>query len=514
MISYSSKNSLIYNEFSDEKRKEYFNFKQKSFLGHIDTFYYMVYPDVTDWNNNEDKQALCIYLSECKNKVSTSLESLSVFPGVSDKLEMKPFFSCGFYCYHVGIKDIFDIFICETVPNENTPSVMVQLRSHSLWLDGVKKSFDFSLNIVEKILDTFSIKIKKVSENRIDYAFHNNYIQDLIHFFPEKYLAEMQVSNFARWGKDGCIRWHKEGCFNANNVESDYFTLGRRKSNNVFFRVYNKSKEVVEMGYKQFFIPMWYEKGLISKYDMYVLERAFKYGTWNSVYKARCEFYYDYGSDLASRQCIHDMICCPDTKMNDFKELAEKYTPEITLVTNIEFQTKRKFYDRLPVDKIKLSENCNYKSYMYNFFEQVPSLVNFLTTDTLRFVNYKGKYKNVRRSDRPVADWWERLRRCKMLELDSNLHIDYYREYQFNLNAERSKYMTLNKIARHSSYLLINKDTDSDSSTIFNDINDYISSLNDNDIEHYYRVRSFDFKIKKQKLEKINDTGVDKENDT
>lgn len=512
MISYNTKNSIIYKEFSSEKQKEYFSFKQKSFIGHIDTFYYTVYADVSDWNENENKKKLCSYLAEIKTAVSMSLEALPVFSDISDKLEMRPFLSFKSYCYHIGMRDNFDIFVCETVPNLKTPSVIVQLRSQSLWLDGVKKSFEYSLNVVEKIFEKYDLKILKVRENRIDYAFHNNYIQDFVNFFPQKNLGRMIVADFKRFGDDGAIRFGNEGSlYGDGKVEVDYFTLGRRKSNNVFFRCYNKCKEVVEMGYKQFFIPIWYDSGLISKYDMYVLERAFKYGTWTSIYKARCEFYYDYGFDLAVRQGIYDMLCCPDVKMVDYKKIAEQYTPEITLITNVEFQTKRKFYDRLPVDKIKLTENEDYKSYMYSFFKQVPSLVNFLTTDTLRFVNYKGKYKTVRRSDRPVADWWERLRRCKMLELDSSLHIDYYREYQFNLDSIRSKYMTLNKIARHSSYMLVNSGMDSDSTSLVNDFNDYLASLNDNDIERYYKVRAAAFKDKKRVLEKMEE---DEQNDT
>lgn len=500
MIAYNVKNSVVFNEFSDKKQKEWFDFKQKNFLGHIDTFYYTLYVDA-DWNENENKIKLCNYLRDKKTFAEISKESVSVFENISDKMIMHPYFSAGFYKYHIGIKNKFDVFIAETVPNVNTPSFIVQLRSQALWLDGVRASFNESVEIIEAILKSYNLKIKQVRENRVDYAFHNNYIQDFIHFFPEKYLGEMIVANFSGFGEDGSIRFHKEGMFRNSSVEIDYFTLGRRKSNNVFFRVYNKSKEVVEMGYKQFFIPMWFDKGLISKYDMYVLERAFKYGTWSARYKARCEFYYDYGSDLAVRQNIYDMLCCPDTKMSDYKKIAEQYTPDITLVTNVEFQTKRKFYDRLPVDLIKLSNDENFRSYMYDFLEQVPSLINFLTNETLRFVNYKGKFKTVRRSDRPVADWWERLRRCRQLELDSNLHIDYYRKYQLTLDIERSKYMTLNKIARHSAYYGLNRDDDN--ATFYDDLCDYLSSLNDNDLIRYYNLRRSDLKDKKQKFEKI-----------
>ena len=59
--------------------------------------------------------------------------------------------------------------------------------------------------------------------------------------------------------------------FYQGEITNEYLALGNRKSNNIFFRSYNKTREVCEMKYKDFFFDIWKENGLISEYDYYCL---------------------------------------------------------------------------------------------------------------------------------------------------------------------------------------------------------------------------------------------------
>jgi hypothetical protein len=469
------KNTKICRENGEEFFNEWFSYKPKTFISHIDTLYFTVFVDCTDWNEDERKLQLIEVLRKNKEAAERDRVAKPIFIDDFDGLETQPFMGFMFYKYHLGIKDKFDIFVAETQINKNTPAVFIQLRSQSLWLDGVRGSFDTACDCVDKILSKFGLSIMKVQEKRIDSACHTNYIKDLINFVPENNLKDMQVSNFARW--------HKEGQFFGDVVFCDYVTLGRRKSNNVFFRVYDKCQEVIEMGYKQFFIPIWFDNGLISKFDEFLLRRAFVYGSYVSKDKARCEFYAQYGQDVGLKLEIMDAVNSPDAPVEWFTKTAKGLVPDLTTVCNVEFQTKRKFYERL---QIPVVVDClTYKQRIYNLFTQMSELVRFITNDTIRFIKYKGVYENIPRKNCPYADWWSRLRSTKFIEFNDEFLVDYYREEQINLDTERQKRMTINKIASMSAYKKYNVVYEYDINT---DVDDFLSELNDNDIQLYYAV--------------------------
>lgn len=489
------KNTRICKEKDENFCDEWFKYTRASFISHVDTLYFMVKPKCADWREDERKQKLFKVLQQKSDAANASHERVPIFTDVYGGLEVEPFMGLKMYSFNFALADSFNVFICEFPPNDKTPPVMVQLRSQTLWINGLRKSFDTACECVEKVFGHFDIEIEDITENRIDYAFHTNYIQDFMSYFPEKKLKEMQISNFERW--------HKEGYFYQDDVGCDYFTLGRRKSNNVFFRVYNKTQEVIEKGYKQFFIAMWLEQGIISKFDEFVLSRAFNYGTYFSKDKARCEFYYRYGNDFEIKREIMSKLSSPETPAGWFTDRAKGLVPDITMICNVEFQTKRKFYDRLTIPDVTGGETCRKR--MYSLFEQLHPLIQFLTHDTVRFIKYKGKYANVPRLECPDADWWNRLRKTKPLEYTDEWVIDYFREYQYKLDKERQKQMSINKMARMAAY--DKSDGDGDSAlTILNDTMEFLSSLNDNDIRKYFKVRNSAVKDLKRKGGVRNET--------
>lgn len=494
----------IYNEMSSENQEKWFSFKSKKFLSHIDTFYYTIYPDSSCWSEDPRKDSLITVLSAASATASRSDELLcSVFEDIFSGLVCSAGMRFNMYSYHFSLKDAFDVFIADYTPNKDTPPIFVQLRSNGLWLRGVKNLFDLSLDCVSLILKSFGISIVNVVENRIDYAFHTNYIQDPLRFFPDSDLKDMQVSQFKRW--------HKEGDFFADDIRCDYFTLGRRKSNNVFFRVYNKTKEVIEMGYKQFFIPIWYDWGLISSFDRYVLENTFMYGNYNSKERARCKFYLVHGLDPSIRRRIEIMMSNPDTPFSEYKALADQLVPDINIVCNIEFQCKRKFFYNLHKSIPDLRCTDDYKDHLYSLLEQSKSITLYLSYDIIRFVQYKDK--EVARSLRPMSDWWIRLRRAKFFELPDDDFAEYCFSYQNNLDLQRIKQNTIKAVARASSYYCTSDD-DLNLNSFVEDFQDFCGGMNDNDIIRYYQIKNVayrDIERKKMNLEPSELKKKDKE---
>jgi len=478
------KTTRIFEERKEDETfcAEWFAFKQKKFISHIDTLYFMVKPKCENWRDDERKKKLFSVLQECDAAARETGKPVPVFGDIYAGLEVEPFMGIKMYSYNFALVDSFNVFLCEHPPTDKTTPIFIQIRSQSLWLDGLRKSFDKACDCIERVLKHFGLETEELTENRIDYAFHTNYIQDMMHYFPEDKLKEMQVSNFERW--------HKEGCFYEDMSDCDYFTLGRRKSNNVFFRVYNKTKEVIELGYKQFFIAIWLKEGLISKFDEFVLSNAFVKGEYFSKDKARCEFYCQYGEDYGIKREIAAKLNDPETPLGWFTKRAKGLVPDITLVCNVEFQTKRKFYDRLGKSIPCLSEEPTFRRRMYSIFEQMHAFVQFLTHDTIRFLKYKGKYAEVPRIKRPNADWWDRLRATKPLEYSDEWIVDYFRSYQISLDAERMKLLTVSKVARNSVY-----DSSADimkvcgKEDVGDDLTAFLSGLNDNDIKKYAEFR-------------------------
>jgi hypothetical protein len=490
----SIKNTKIASEFSDEQFNEWFYYKPKKFINHIDTLYFSVFVDTSDWVNDDRKTPLIDYLRQMKNDSRADEEPKSVFTDIMEGLEI--YYKRSFVAYDlcISLANCFDIFICEVTPNTGTNQINVQLRSDTLWLDGVKNSFDVACDVVSKILAKYDMQILKVQENRIDYAFHTNYIQDFLNFFPERNLRKMQISNF-EWAT-------KRYCFEDDCVLSDYFTLGSRASKNVFFRCYNKSKEVIQMGHKAFFFQIWHDNDMISNFDKYIMEKAFIFHNYNYKDKARCEFYLEYGSDFSLKRKIQKMLDDNDTTLLSYKKMADGLVPDLTLICNLEFQTKRDYYYRLKIPDV-LPDDTSYKKRVYNLFEQVPCLIDRLTSQTLRFVKYKGKYSEMIRYKRPNAEWWDRLRKSKSFEFSSNLSIDYVRNYENNLNEQLQTLLAINSLASKSAFRYVNSmNKYKDFIGCDADLQDFYSYINDNDFysKRYYKKRA----SKLKELEKHN----------
>lgn len=493
MITYNVKKSKIFNEFTEADNFNWFDRTREKYIHNIDTFYYVVYLK-NNYNECENVKNFLGYLDLKKNESLETFEDV-ILHEISTDLTISSL-SFGMYHYSIEKKDKYIIFFSKKKATDNTPEVLVQIRSEFLWLFGEHDAIHESYSDLTLILSDYDIFIDRVVENRIDYAYHTNYIQDPLNFFKEEDLNKMQVSRFTRW--------QKQGRFVGDEiVECDYFSLGRRKSNNTFLRIYNKTQEVINLNYKQFFIKIWLFNKLINRFDYYVLEKCFENGSYNYVDKARLEFYFEYGQDSSIKEKINKYINNNDNE--NIRILADLLVPDLTVVTNIEIQTKRKFYATM--DKsISLLNSVTSK---YNQLDRVFKIIDnkdifhkFITHDVIRFVDYKS---HTRKKNCETAGWWKRLQNINLYNAISDDNRELIRLYQNNLDVKLAKKKVLNSLSTLSIYM-----NNSNDNSITSDIVDFMSYLNETDIQKSIEYKRKKSAMLKNRLENLESLGIDK----
>jgi len=500
------KRSEIFAELETEQNKQFFDRLDKKFLHNIDSFYYVIKVK-NDWNYDLNCRLFVNFLEGYRVDTKRSYEPVVMFQNddkfkdLSTKWLMNGI-SFGKYEYDMGIPDKFHAFVMNRSLNADTAEIWVQIRSQYLWLDGEYKAVEESIKEIKAVLDVFGIEIEKITENRIDYAYHTNIIQDPTNFFQSKNFNKMQKSRFGRWSLEGSFRGQFE-------TDTDYFTLGRKKSNNLFFRVYDKTKEVIEQQYKQFFIQLWYMEKMISYFDFYCIEKAFLH-TGKNNYKyleiARLEFYLEHGKNENNKSEILDLITAKSKDYEAIEKLADTLVPRVTKIMNIEIETKRKFYRSMDESVNNLlqlrSENVpDYAKQIYLKLDNKQVFHDHLVCNNLkqegiiRFLDYKAKNKFgnpwTDKAKFPTADWWKRLQTTKVnrrFKVDS---VKLMRQYQQTLSATIMKKKITNAISTYSLYIH-GEDVRNDT---YDDIMDYMSTLNETDVE-----KAIEYKRKKMTL--------------
>ena len=86
---------------------------------------------------NEGINSLLEYLNEQRDVLMQTKEPL----WVDEVLGMLYTFGAfKIYKHRITVNDFFDIFICENIPNNNTPRIHIQLRAIALWERGEKET--------------------------------------------------------------------------------------------------------------------------------------------------------------------------------------------------------------------------------------------------------------------------------------------------------------------------------------------------------------------------------------
>lgn len=464
----------LYKELDKELSKDLFNYSEKKYKHNVDSLYYTV--SIKD-DSNDNKDILCLLnrLKDLKEKIKKDKS----YPNDFEGLELKLGSYAMIYNYRLHSPDRFDIFISDYKPNKETPRIVVQIRSMALWIENFKDIVEDTFNQLKSILDGYDIEILRVMENRIDYAYHTNAIQNPYKMFNDGNLKSSLKTNLKIYSKVGEIQ--------GQEITIDYFSLGQRKSNNVFVRFYNKTREVIEMNYKAFFIAYWYENKMISSYDKYCLEYAYKEKNYNAIDKARLLFYLEHGKDDAIKDKINKFIKDQSKSYLDMKEFADTICPKVTLILNIEYETKRKFYyysDNVINGFDYTFDDVPSLARIFKIYENRNIFLNYLTSETASFIDKKkDDYKA----------FWKRLRGLK-IENCNNCDMEYIRDYSKEIDTDKIKKRLINTIGTLAVYN-DNKDTN-----FIDDFSTVLSSINDNDIKNDYMFINSDG----EKLEDIH----------
>lgn len=404
------------------------------------------------------------------------------------------------FSYVLTDNKFFDIMIARSLRNNVTPRVQIQLRAIGLWSCGAE---GLILKSYEKLVDFLSLfgfspdDICMVTENRLDYCYHTNIFKNLDDFLSDRHCAAHVKTTLRQYSVIGRVG-SRDGFKSSHCM--DYVSYGCRKSNHVFVRIYDKTREVIEMGYKGLFYDIWFENGVISFYDKWCYDFVYNAGVTNYDYlgAARLYFYLEFGQNDAVKKEINALLSDKNATNVGFKALADKYTPDLTTVINIEYQTKRGFYSLCDdqIDnffKVKNNENPRVLDRLFKIVDNRRVFLDALTSQTFSFR---------REGSDDYLWWWERLRNTKIDCLKKKCVME--RKYTRDIN----KGGIFNKIISSVSSLAALNERDD---TFFNDdfkaVMDDFSSLNDNDKQRFlndYRRK----KYKKSFIYKSNEKSV------
>ena len=484
-------NAEIFKEMSKEDKINWFDLKEKKFLHTIDTFYYSIKLNNDFTSSSEDPA--CLNLREYFKKAKSALiygDDVVTFycPGLESNLLVKSGCFDKFYNIHLQSPKLFDIFIAEIVPpgpdgDSCTSEIVVQIRSELLWQYGVTKSFEYTYDYAKKICDYFKLSINHVKENRTDFCWHSNYLQNPEKYFLPDRMANMYVSLLGRKKKDRGTRMQYMYMFHPDGTyENDYIAIGNR-GDKCFLRVYNKTKEVVQEAYKGWFLKEWLLNGLISRYDFYVLERCYKEnGNWAYMAKARLEWYLEYGKKEFYKKDIRAILDGVVTPAPDsIQKLADKLTPKVTIITNVEFQVMRKFTKTIELKPLKDNSEKGVCKKVYDFLDMRYLLTEYLTHDEFRLINRTEENKS--RCD--YNAFWKALRAAKLIDVKKTPEeIKLSRDYTRNLDATVVRKRALSASISYSLYV-----NGLNELSPLEDAADLFCILNDNDIEYMNRVK-------------------------
>lgn len=482
MISDKVKQSPVCSEFSPEEQIRFFDLSRCKVTSHVDTLYYMV----TLFNDsNEPKEELVSLLEELRRlKQQKALDySADVeFFGLS---VLNTRFVHYEYC--LQLNECFDIFIASFLPNNRTPRIVVQLRTRSLVLDGTMGAVCKSFRYLKEILDSYGLDVGEVKENRIDYAYHTNIMQNPYRYFDDRRLQTKFKSKLRL-------------CTTVKNIgkkmELSYISFGDRRSNSVFVRVYNKSREVVEKNYKSFFLDVWLENKLINQYDYYVYSRAYSCGSYvTGILIGRIDWYLEYGhNEVIKKELskVKESCYVKSDNTDQLRKIVDSYLPPVTLIMNIEYQTKRKFYHdcdkyieqyNLAHDELKQGYPDWVKWYedplarLKILYGLRSEFLDYLTTETLCFVDNKGT------DDEKLAYWWQRIHDVMIDEREKQLRfLPLFRSHSRMTDFQKAKRKALSSIAYLS---LLNQGSLACDKTFAEDVSDVLCVLNDNDMHDW-----------------------------
>ena len=155
--------------------------------------------------------------------------------------------------------------------------------------------------------------------------------------------------------------------------------------------MYLKTKEVIEQGYKPWFINEWFFNQMISRYDYYVLSNLYELRNWKYLDIVRLQYYAEYGSNVFYKdkcnEYINELSKTGTVNFDSVGKLADLLTPRITIIMNVEFQTTRKGTKSYCLIKHERNKKYGVCKRIYDYLDNRRMITDYLTHDTLRLVD-------------------------------------------------------------------------------------------------------------------------------
>ena len=472
-ITVSIQRTAFYQELTKEKQEEYLSLTRSKFLPTVDNLYFSVFILNDDKSITADSPMASL-LKELEMKKDEALKKHEPVPFSNGLLMAVKSYS--FYRFCLSEPDLYDIFICNSLPNDDTPRIVIQLRALGLWTRGIEDIMMEAYKKVAALLDGYGLLIEKCRESRIDYCYHTNAISSPNMIFKEKNGFVKHLHTNLQHSTNHADLEHVEM---GTIFHKDYTCFGKKESNNVRARIYDKVKEVIEMGYKDFFFKIWHDNGLISYYDKWCMEYAFPYRNVDYLAKASLAFYVEHLLDGEFYEEYEKALKSKNTTMAEFKRLAGEWMPSITSVINIEYETKRKFYyysDKY-IEKFK-HESRNIPRQLnriYKILDNRSVFLDYLTSKTLSFHKGKDDQGEIR-----YQSWWKRLRNTKLGGLESDEQL--LRDYAYEMDKRYVPRRTINNVASSAVY------DDRVDTGFIEDISDLLSDVSDNSLHKNGRL--------------------------
>lgn len=480
MVDSKISNTLIYNEIEN---KDLFDLARQKFIHNIDNIYYSVYLDDDYYNKqlnentNVNVQRFILDLQSYEaDLINNNYEPLEF---ESTGLIFTKKNVAGIYKFNLCENSFFDIFIAERLPNASTPRIHVQIRSFLLWSSYQDEcsSLDYTYEKLIQVLNKYNLKVKKIDENRIDYAFHTNCIRDINKYFSTEFIEKHLKSSLTK----GCQIFDLErNCINYN-----YLSLGMRSSNSIFYRTYYKVYEILDKSKKYYFFDVWRDEGLISNYDYKIYNlmanNYIRDNFYLTMFNALFDFYNLYGKSCDVKNYLDSLKNNDDLEIYKKLKLISKVLPLPTPIINIEFQTMRRFY--APGCDFINSLCCVGKYsdllHLYKILQNREYFINYFTKNTVYYDCY----------------FWKRLRSLKFknsLSLNNKKYKRKYKKSDTEFNA-----MIINKLSKfYKSLADVNLELNNLDTNFYDDISSLLNTYNDN---HFLNYSFYKDKRKKKK---------------
>jgi len=433
------KRSEYYKTLPGDIQKRYFKFTEKKFLHMIDNLYMSVFIN-GDGEDEETKYKLAPFLEELERKKEEVKETKKPVPFAHGLIVTHKAAKKGFQLNLSNI-DLYDIYIRPgNLPQKTSNRIQIQLRAFGIHTRGLEAMLEDAIKTIATILADYGLTIKKVQENRIDYAYHTNMQSSINSLFTPKNQRKIK-SQLTKV-------FHASTRKNGEEFEFNFHQFGREKANNWQITFYDKGREVVEKGYKSFFYKMWHENGLISYYDKWCFEYAFIDKNYNYIHKARLAFYLAHGTNEKRKTEYEKLLKNPNTTLHDYEKKANEFMPPVTTVINIEYKTMRKFYEKSDefIDTRKTLERETPHPLLkriYQIVDNRETFLNYLYSSGFSFQEGKNEKGEI-----IYTPFWKRLRSAKVggIKADEKL----LREYSYSIDANKIKRAGIKRVSSMS----------------------------------------------------------------